>query len=149
MLLMLCVCIVVTTMRIRTYDELIQLKTFDERFDYLKLNGKVSDLTFGVHRYLNQEFYKSREWSYIRNQVIVRDNGCDLGVDGYDIYGHIIIHHLNPITKDDIINRSEFLLDPKYLISTCLKTHNAIHYGHKSPNINVERTKGDTCPWKH
>ena len=134
-------------MKIRTYDELIRYDTFDDRFDYLKLNGNVSEVTFGVDRYLNQMFYSSDEWIKLRNKIIVRDNGCDLGVEGYDIYKHIIIHHLNPITIDDILNRTEFLLNPRYLISTSLQTHNAIHYCDKSPNIIIERKQGDTRLW--
>ena len=133
---------------IRTYNELTQLKTFDERYEYLKLNGRVADLTFGFDRYLNQVFYKSDEWLNIRDNVIVRDLGCDLGLEGYEIYKGIIIHHMNPISIDDIRCRTDYLLNPEYLISTCLRTHNAIHYGNRSPNIITERSRGDTCPWK-
>lgn len=133
---------------IRTYSELLSLKTFNERFNYLKLNGKVSDLTFGYNRYINQKFYKSDMWLNIRDKIITRDLGCDLGVEGYDIYKGIIVHHMNPITVDDIINRTDYLLNPDYLICTCLRTHNAIHYGKISPNVLVKRTKDDTCPWK-
>lgn len=134
---------------IRTYDELISLKTFDERFEYLKLNGKISELTFGFDRYLNQVFYKSPEWKKTRSDIITRDLGCDLGLDGYEIYRHIIIHHMNPITRDDLINNTDYLLNPKYLITTCINTHNAIHYGDRSPNIITERSMHDTCPWKN
>ena len=134
---------------VRTYQELIQLKTFDERFEYLKLNGQVSELTFGINRMLNQIFYKSDEWLYIRDKVITRDAGCDLGVKGYDIHKHIIIHHMNPITVDDVLNRTDILLNTNYLICTTLKTHNGIHYGKRSTNIITERHKGDTCPWRH
>lgn len=148
MLLKLCELTVVIKM-IRTYQELTQLKTFDERFDYLKLNGQVSKLTFGVDRYLNQIFYKSEEWLYVRAKVIARDLGCDLGVKGYDIYKHIIIHHMNPITVDDVLDRTDKLLNPDYLITTSLRTHNGIHYGKCSTNIITERHIGDTCPWKH
>lgn len=133
---------------IRTYSELMQLKTFDERYEYLKLNGRVSDLTFGFDRYINQVFYKSDEWLNIRDNIIVRDLGCDLGLEGYEIYKGIIIHHMNPISIDDIRYRTDYLLNPEYLISTCLRTHNAIHYGNRSPNIITERSRGDTCPWK-
>ena len=134
---------------IRTYDELINLKTFDERFEYLKLNGHVSDLTFGLERHLNQVFYKSTIWLKTRRDIIVRDLGCDLGIDGYEINKGIIIHHLNPITKSDILGNSDNLINPNYLISTCLNTHNAIHYSNSNPNIiPKERTRGDTCPWK-
>ena len=134
---------------IRTYDELISFKTFDERFKYLKLNGKVSDLTFGFDRYLNQTFYKSPIWLKTRRGIIVRDMGCDLGLAGYEIYKSIIIHHMNPIRMEDIIDRTDYLTNPNYLICTCLVTHNAIHYGNTSPNIITERSRGDTCPWKH
>lgn len=133
---------------IRTYNELKQLRTFDERYDYLRLNGKVSDLTFGFDRYLNQLFYKSGIWLKTRNDIIVRDLGCDLGLEGYEIYKTIIIHHMNPIHVEDIIDDTDYLLNPNYLITTCLNTHNAIHYGKRSPNIIVERHTGDTCPWK-
>lgn len=137
--------------KIRSYTELSQLKTFKERFLYLKLNGVVGEETFGFERYLNQKFYKSSEWKAIRDQVIVRDYGCDLGVEGYEMYGKILIHHMNPITTDDIVNRSDFLMNPEYLISTSLNTHNAIHYGDENLLITapIERTKNDTCPWRH
>lgn len=135
---------------IRTYSELLQLKTFRERYDYLRLNGKVGKETFGFDRYLNQIFYKSDEWKAIRDFVIVRDNGCDLGVEGYDIHGKILIHHMNPILVEDILKRSDFLLNPDYLITTVLSTHNAIHYGDDSLLITlpIERTRNDMCPWK-
>ena len=135
---------------IRTYSELSQLKTFRERYEYLRLNGKVGEETFGFDRYLNQIFYKSDEWKAIRDFVIVRDNGCDLGVEGYDIHGKILIHHMNPILVEDILKRSDFLLNPDYLITT-LSTHNAIHYGDDSLLITlpIERTRNDTCPWRH
>ena len=136
---------------IRTYSELIKLYTFEERFEYLKVNGKVGEDTFGFDRYLNQVFYRSKEWKHIRDQIIFRDNGCDLGVEGYDIYGKIIIHHMNPIVIDDIRHNSEFLLDPEYLICTTLSTHNAIHYGDYNliSSSPIERKVNDTCPWKH
>ena len=135
-------------MVIRTYNELRSLKSFDERYDYLKLNGRVADLTFGFDRYLNQVFYKSQIWQKTRRDIIVRDLGCDLGVEGYEIHGSIIVHHMNPIQIEDIRDRTDYLLNPNYLICTCLRTHNAIHYGDKSPNIITERHRGDTCPWK-
>ena len=135
-------------MVIRTYNELRSLKSFDERYDYLKLNGKVADLTFGFDRYLNQVFYKSQIWQGTRRDIIVRDLGCDLGLEGYEIYGGVLVHHMNPIQIEDIIDRTDYLLNPNYLICTCLRTHNAIHYGDKSPNIITERHRGDTCPWK-
>lgn len=136
---------------IRTYSELSKLKTFKDRYKYLRLDGVVGEETFGFDRYLNQSFYKFPEWKRVRDEVILRDNGCDLGMEGYDIYGKILIHHMNPITVEDIVNRSEYLLNPEYLISTTLNTHNAIHYGDVSLlNFGlVERTKNDTCPWKH
>lgn len=136
---------------IRTYSELSELTTFRERYEYLRLNGRVGEETFGFDRYLNQIFYKSDEWKAIRDFVIVRDNGCDLGVEGYDIHGKILIHHMNPILAEDILKRSDFLLNPDYLITTMLSTHNAIHYGDDSLLITlpVERTRNDTCPWRH
>lgn len=135
---------------IRTYSELITLPTFKERYEYLRLNGRVGEETFGYDRYMNQTFYKSREWLNIRDEVIIRDNGCDLGVEGYEIHGRILIHHMNPITIDDILQQSDFLLNPEYLISTIKRTHDAIHYGDENLLIDVpiERTKNDTCPWK-
>lgn len=149
---MLCVTIVgmVIQSMIRTYTELLKLKTFEERFRYLKLDGIVGQETFGFDRYLNQVFYRSQKWKSIKNKVIIRDNGCDLGVEGHEIYGRIIVHHMNPITLKDIERESEFLLDPEYLISTVHRTHNAIHYGDESLLITapIERTKNDTCPWK-
>ena len=135
-------------MEIRTYNELMQFRTFDERYDYLKLNGRVADLTFGFDRYINQVFYKSPIWLKRRDDIIVRDLGCDLGLKGYEIYKTIIIHHMNPICVEDIRDRTDYLLNPNYLITTCLNTHNAIHYGKQSPNIITERRRGDTCPWK-
>lgn len=135
---------------IRTYSELIKLKTFEERYEYLKLDGRVGEETFGFDRYLNQVFYKSPEWRSIRNEVIVRDNGCDLGIDGREIHTKILVHHMNPIRKEDILNRSEFLLNPEYLITTFKRTHDAIHYGDEELLIKdyMERTKFDTCPWR-
>lgn len=134
---------------IRTYNELIQLRTFDERYEYLRLNGKVSDLTFGFDRYLNQVFYKSDVWKKTRNDIIIRDLGYDIGIKGYEIYDRIIIHHMNPICVEDILDNTDYLINPNYLITTSLNTHNAIHYGKRSPNIITERRIGDTCPWKH
>lgn len=135
---------------IRTYTELSKLQSFKERYQYLQLNGFVGLDTFGYDRYLNQDFYRSREWKSIRDQVIIRDNGCDLGVEGYEIHGRIYIHHMNPILIADIEDRTEFLLNPEYLITTTHDTHNAIHYGDESLLIlpPVERTLNDTCPWK-
>lgn len=136
---------------IRTYSELITLPTFEERFKYLQLNGAVGKETFGFDRYINQKFYRSAEWRRIRDKVIVRDNGCDLGVDGYDIHGQILIHHMNPISVEDICDVSQYLLNPEFLISTTQLTHNAIHYGNEDLLVKapVERRRNDTCPWRH
>lgn len=136
---------------IKTYSELITIQTFEGRYEYLKLGGQVGVETFGFDRYLNQAFYKSDEWLSVRDYVIARDNGCDLGVEGYEIYGRILIHHMNPITKEDILQRSKFLLDPEYLITTVKRTHDAIHYGNDSIIFEapIERRKNDTCPWRH
>lgn len=135
---------------IRTYSELIKLKTFKDRFEYLKLDGIVGEETFGFDRYMNQIFYKSREWTSVRRAVIIRDNGCDLGVEGYEIHGKILIHHMNPINLSDIVHKTDELLNPDYLITTVLSTHNAIHYGDASllPALPIERRANDTCPWK-
>lgn len=136
---------------IKTYSELITFSTFEERFRYLQLSGSyVGEDTFGYDRYLNQQFYKTREWRNLRDKLIVRDNGCDLGVDGYEIRGRIIIHHLNPISKNDILSQTDLLTNPEYLICTTHNTHNAIHYGDENLLIKgpIERTKNDTCPWR-
>ena len=140
-----------TTTNIRTYSELIQLPTFEERFDYLRLDGVVGKDTFGFDRYLNQQFYRSSEWKRIRNQVIVRDNGCDLGIDEYEIHGRILIHHMNPISIEDLQYMSDLLMDPEYLICVSHRTHNAIHYGDESLIVTapIERSQNDTCPWRH
>ena len=117
----------------------------------MKLNGKVGSDTFGFDRYLNQVFYKSYEWRKVRDQVIIRDNGCDLGIEGYDIYDRIIIHHMNPIMLTDIENRNADILNPEYLVCVCHDTHNAIHYGNDNSlrsNTFAERSENDTCPWK-
>ena len=137
-------------MIIKTYSELMKLKTFEERYEYLKLGGIVGKETFGFDRYLNQTFYKTDEWLSIRDHVIVRDNGCDLGIEGREIHSRILVHHMNPITKEDILSRSEYLLNPEYLICTIKSTHDAIHYGDESLLIKlpVERRKNDTCLWK-
>ena len=135
---------------IRTYSELCKLKTFEERFEYLKLDGEVGKETFGFDRYLNQVFYKSPEWHRVRNEVILRDNGCDLGIEDREIHGRVLVHHMNPITKEDILNRSEMILNPEYLICTIKNTHDAIHYSDENILVKapVERSKNDTCPWK-
>lgn len=141
-----------TTKTIRTYSELIKLPTFEERFNYLKLDGLVGEETFGFDRYLNQIFYKTKEWQEVRKYVITRDCGCDLGVADREILdSKILVHHMNPIRKEDIINRSDILLNPEYLITTVKNTHDAIHYGdsellYKDP---IERSQNDTCPWRH
>jgi len=135
----------------KTYSELIQIPTFKERFLYLKLSGAVGKETFGFKRWLNQEFYHSQEWLKFRDRIILRDGGCDLAADGFEIYGSIIIHHLNPITYDDIVNRNPCVFDPNNVVCTKHITHNAIHYGDESLLIQpaITRTKNDTCPWRH
>ena len=140
-----------TNVMIRRYSELIRLPSFNERFEYLKVPGIISAETFGPYRYLYQDFLKGQEWRNLRHQIITRDLGCDLGVPGYDIHGLILIHHLNPIEKEDIINKTEYLLNPEYLISCSKRTHNAIHYGVPGEEVYShmnERTPGDTCLWK-
>ena len=140
-----------TTTNIRTYSELIQLPTFEDRFDYLRLDGVVGKDTFGFDRYLNQQFYRSSEGKRIRNQVIIRDNGCDLGIDEYEIHGRILIHHMNPISIEDLQYMSDLLMNPEYLICVSHRTHNAIHYGDESLIVTapIERSQNDTCPWRH
>lgn len=135
---------------IRTYSELLTFPTFESRYEYLKLSGRVGEETFGFDRYLNQTFYRSKEWRSIRDYVITRDNGCDLGMEGHEIYDRILIHHMNPITKEDILQRSPYLIDPEYLICTIKNTHDAIHYGDSGLLITapVERRPNDTCPWR-
>lgn len=135
---------------IKTYSELITLPTFEERFLYLKLDSLVGVPTFGYSRYLNQTLYKSKEWKRFRRQMIIRDNGCDLGIEDRPLFDHIILHHLNPISEADIINRSPSIFDPENIICTCLRTHNAIHFGDMDFELNAfeERKPNDTCPWK-
>lgn len=138
-------------MWIKSYSELSQLETFEERFEYLRLDGVVGKDTFGFDRIFNQKFYQSEEWKQVRDFVIVRDNGCDLGIEGHEIFGNrIIIHHMNPISIDDIKHSTRNLLDPEYLITTIHRTHNAIHYGDEDQLIKapIERVRNDTCPWK-
>lgn len=134
----------------RTYSELIKLLTLAERFDYLKLGGVIGEDTFGFERYLNQNFYRSAVWKKIRNQVIIRDNGCEMGLEDYPISGRIIIHHMNPVDSDDIIHQRDILLNPEFLICVGNQTHNAIHYGSIDllPQDPIERKPNDTCPWK-
>ena len=135
---------------IKTYSELIQLPTFIERYRYLKLGGVVGVETFGYDRYLNQMLYRTAEWKRFRNEIIVRDNGCDLACDGYEIYGKILVHHINPITVEDVLRRDPKIFDPENIISTTLDTHNAIHYGDESLLMlgPIERKPNDTCPWR-
>lgn len=135
---------------IRTYTELIKLKTYEERFRYLALHGAIADETFGFDRYLNQRFYQSREWKQLRDKIIIRDNGCDLGMEGYEIHGKVYIHHMNPLLPKDIIDQTDFLLNPEYLICVTHNTHNAIHYGDESllPLPLKQRELNDTCPWR-
>lgn len=137
-------------MSIRTYSELILLPTFEERFRYLQLSGSVGVETFGFDRVFNQRFYSSMEWKRLRDEIIFRDNGCDLGIEDQEIAGRIYIHHINPIMLRDIQTASDFLLNPEYLICTSFDTHNAIHYGDENLLIKapVERTQYDTCPWR-
>lgn len=137
-------------MRIRTFRELRRLRTFEERYEYLKIGAKIGASTFGYDRYLNQLLYTSDEWKKTRDGIIIRDDGNDLGVEGYRIYSRILIHHMNPITIEDIELGRYVVFDPENLICTTLKTHNAIHYGSAAllPKPPIERTKYDTCPWK-
>lgn len=137
-------------MKKRSYSELLQFKTFEDRYEYLKLAGEVGNPTFGYDRYFNQHFYHSSEWRRTRNVIILRDNGCDLGLEGYEIKGRIYIHHINPVTKTDIEENSDILFDPNNLICVTFDTHNAIHYGDQRtlPKTPIERVPGDTCPWR-
>lgn len=134
---------------IRSYRELKRLRTFEERFHYLSLRGQIGDSTFGFDRYINQKFYTSREWKHLRHDVIVRDNGCDLGVPGYEIFGKILIHHMNPMTVDSVIHGDDDILDPEFLICTTHRTHNAIHYGDEKllQKKMKPREPGDTKLW--
>ena len=133
----------------RTYTELSHLESFDDRFEYLRLHGEVGRSTFGFDRHINQRFYTSPEWKSVRNEVIIRDNDCDLGVLGYEIHGSVLIHHINPMDVDDIIHGEEWILNPEYLITTTNNTHNAIHYSNVSllPKVVAERSVGDTKLW--
>lgn len=136
---------------IRTYSELMQLKTFEERFEYLSLKGKVFEETFGFDRYLNQIFYRSPEWQRLRRDIIIRDDACDLGISDRHVPKKVIVHHMNPISLKDINDRESYILNPEYLICTSLNTHNAIHYGDMGlliPSKEIERRPGDTCPWR-
>jgi len=135
--------------KIRTYTELRRIETFEERYEYLRLRGEVGESTFGFDRWINQQFYRSTEWKQIRNHVIVRDNGCDLGVPGFEIFRGLIVHHMNPVSIEDIKQGEEWIFDPNFLITTSLQTHNAIHYGDASllPREPVVRKRGDTKLW--
>ena len=136
---------------LRSYSELSRLRTFDERFRYLLLAGSVGVETFGFDRYVNQRFYRSEEWKHVRNIVIARDNGCDLGIEGRDINGRVYVHHMNPMGLEQINDHMDLILDPEYLVCVTFATHNAIHYGDESyiTLAPVERQPNDMCPWKH
>ena len=136
---------------IRSYLECMQLPTFQERYRYLQIGGRVGKETFGFDRYLNQMLYRTPEWKRFRREMILRDNGCDLGCEGYEIYGNVLVHHINPITVEDVINRAPCIFDPNNVICTSLNTHNAIHYGDETLLITepVVRKPNDTCPWRH
>lgn len=135
---------------LRCYTDLIQLPTFKERYEYLRLGGIVGRDTFGFDRYLNQKFYRSPEWKQIRRDVIIRDEGRDLAMEGYELQDNIFVHHMNPMVPDDLINVPDWILNPEYLVCVSKKTHDAIHFGDASilPQLPIERTPNDTCPWK-
>lgn len=135
--------------RVRTYSELRRFDTFEERYEYLRLGGGVGESTFGFDRYINQAFYRSALWKQVRNQVIVRDNGCDLGILDRPINGGLLVHHINPMSVDDLIHHEEWVLNPEYLITTTHDTHNAIHYGDQSllKKPFTPRQMGDTKLW--
>lgn len=136
--------------KIRRYSELIKIDNYLDRFEYLKLGGKVGTETFGFERYLNQKFYQSKEWKRVRDAIIIRDNGCDMALSGREIHSKIIIHHINPILPKDIIDKEDWILNPEFLVCVSKQTHDAIHYGDKSLLMldPVIRTKNDTCPWR-
>lgn len=147
-----CVTILVIQMsnQLKTYSDLILIPTFEERLEYLMTGSNVGDQTFGGRRYLNQEFYNSFEWKRLRRDIIIRDNGCDLAFPNFEIHGAIYIHHMNPISDRDILNRTEYLLNPEFLVCVSFNTHNLIHYGNESiKQISFERNPLDTCPWKN
>lgn len=135
--------------RIKRYSELRRLDTFEDRYAYLKLGGSVGASTFGFDRWMNQRFYRSQEWRYVRDQVIVRDGGCDLGIEGYEIHSGLLVHHMNPLSVDDLEHGNESIIDPNFLITTSLRTHNAIHYGDETllPRGPITRQSGDTKLW--
>lgn len=134
----------------RCHSELIQIPTFEERYEYLRLGGRVGEDTFGFDRYLNQKFYQSPEWKRVRRDVIIRDEGRDLAMKGYELYGNIFVHHMNPITSKDLLDVADWIMNPEFLVCVSKRTHDAIHYGDKSllPQLPVERTPNDMCPWK-
>lgn len=136
--------------KIRRYSELIKIDNYLDRFEYLKLGGKVGTETFGFERYLNQKFYQSKEWKRVRDAIIIRDNGCDMAFSGREIQSKIIIHHINPVLPKDIIDKEDWILNPEFLVCVSKQTHDAIHYGDKSLLMldPVIRTKNDTCPWR-
>ena len=138
------------SMKNKSYSELIRLPTYLERFRYLQINGAVGAETFGYDRYLNQILYRTGEWKRFRRDIILRDNGCDLACDDYEIFGRVLVHHINPITVDDVLNRDPKIFDPNNVITTTLDTHNAIHYGDERLLVMdpIVRTKNDTCPWR-
>ena len=138
-------------MKTRCYTDLRLLSTFEERFKYLKLGGEVGNETFGFDRWINQRFYKSAEWKRVRRDVIIRDEGRDLGVEGYELQNGIYIHHMNPMLPKDIVNAADWILNPEYLITVSFNTHNAIHFGDESllPKLPMERKPNDTCPWRN
>lgn len=135
---------------IRRYSELKRLKTFEERYEYLRIGGLVGETTFGFERFLNQALYTSQKWKLLRNEIIIRDNGCDLGIEGHDIYDKIIVHHMNPLVRDQLLEPDDSIFDPEFLICVSQRTHNAIHYGDESllPKEYIPRRPNDTCPWK-
>lgn len=138
-------------MNIKTYSELMLLPTFEERYRYLRIGGRVGEDTFGFERYLNQKFYQSTEWRRFRDTIIIRDMGCDLGMEGYEIGGSIYLHHINPLTIEDLrYNRAEALMNPENVICVSFNTHQAIHYGDEDllPKTPIQRTRNDTCPWR-
>lgn len=137
--------------KLRSYTELSKLKTFEERLQYASLKGTVGEETFGSNRWINQRFYTSSEWRRVRNKVIVRDMGCDLGVLGHEIHGKIIVHHMNPITVDDIVYKTKYLLDPEFLVCVSFDTHELLTFSdtaHNLPHTTTERKPNDTCPWR-
>jgi hypothetical protein len=136
-------------MKIRSYKELRRIETFEERFEYLSLKGIVGESTFGFDRWINQRFYRSHEWKRVRSEVILRDLGCDLGIPGYEIFTGLLVHHMNPLSSENIANFDDWIIDSNYLITTSLQTHNAIHYGDESllPRGPIVRQPGDTKLW--